>query len=181
MILSLSVAAVIYGGVLLFYCIYQSKRSYIKYLIYLCLPILLCFLIYMAYQRLISIDTATDIRNNLLLYVFGQTYSEMLLGNGMLGVVDELASYMSEGTLWQAGVASLNDNGLWLFIINKIGVLGLIIFILLMWIKTKTRLNRLLLCLLMITKLSFLYFGFIFYIALVLSRSPADDEFTAKN
>ncbi|MEX5485346.1 hypothetical protein IC611_02610 [Proteus mirabilis] len=57
---------------------------------------------------------------------------ELLFGNGMLGVVTAFSEYMKSGNLWKIDVAALNDNGLWLFIIIKIGMVGLLSFMLIM-------------------------------------------------
>ncbi|KJF91575.1 hypothetical protein [Photobacterium leiognathi] len=168
-LLSFSVASIIYGFIVLLIFYRKTNNSYIKYLFFLFLPVLLIFLIYIGLERLGSIDTATSLRSNLLLKVFEQDKLEILFGNGMLGVIPSLSEYMKSGNLWAAGVAALNDNGLWLFIIIKFGIIGLITSIILFFKRVKSYTNRALFLIILLTKVSFLYFGFLFYLMVIIN------------
>jgi hypothetical protein len=167
-VLSLSVASIIYGSFLSLIFISKSKGSYMKYLFYLLLPIAGAILIYLALSRINATESATDLRMNLLLAFSNQNIFEILLGNGMLGVIPSLAEYMSTGYLWKVNVASLNDNGLWLFIAIKLGLVGLISIIVFYFQFNKSTINRSLFITLLLTKLSFLYFSIIIYIFVIL-------------
>lgn len=165
-ILSFSVASMIYGSVLSLYLLVRSKGSYSKYLFYILLPFLLYALFILGESRLNAVSGAVDIRGNLLEHTFTQSVPEVMFGNGMLGVMSSLAEYMKLGNLWGAQVAALNDNGLWLFFVIKIGVIGLILTSLAFFIRVKTRFNRFLFLLILLTKVSMFYFVFILYVGI---------------
>jgi hypothetical protein len=167
MILSLSVASVVYGAALGLYLMLKSRGSYFKYIPFLLLPFIFYGLASLVFLRLDSVGNATDLRSNLIYVVFEQQYFQVLFGNGVLGVVDSLAEYVKAGNLWKAGVVTLNDNGLWLFIIMKFGLLGLIAFSFAFTKRLTTNLNLLLFLIVMLSKVSFLYFIFIFYLSVV--------------
>lgn len=170
-ILSFSVASIAYGVAILLYLMFFYYRSSFKYLLYLALPIIFFCLLVVVESRINSIGSATDIRYGLLLSIFNQNYTEILFGNGILGVPTTLSEYLVSGTLWRAGVASLNDNGLWLFIILKFGVIGLVFLFSLMYRKVNTRLDKFFLMIVFVTKISLLNFTFVFYLLLIMSMS----------
>ncbi|MCD9546749.1 hypothetical protein GLP24_18095 [Photobacterium carnosum] len=167
-ILSFSVASIIYGMLFAFLLFLKSKGTYLKHILSVFLPVIVVFVIYIALSRVNSVDSATSLRNNLFIYFFEQSKLEVLFGNGMLGIIPSLSDYMSSGNLWGAGVAALNDNGLWLFLAIKIGLLGLILAVFLFFKNKKNTINRVIFILILMTKISFMYFGFIFYLFLIL-------------
>lgn len=166
-VLSLSVASMVYGGALGVYLLVRSKGSYYKYIPFLLLPFVVYALFSLANLRLGSVGNATEIRNNLFYIVFEQNVLEILFGNGALGTITSLAQFVIDGNLWKAGVVTLNDNGLWLFIIIKFGVLGLLMFIVFFVMRLKSKLNIVVFIIILLTKASFLYFIFIFYFGTV--------------
>lgn len=169
--MSLSVAAIFYGTLLsLVIFIKQKNSAFFKVIAFQLIPIIILFLFILIDYRLDSLNgSASSIRLNLIKYVFDQSLIELLFGNGMLGVVTAFSEYMKSGNLWKIDVAALNDNGLWLFIIIKVGIVGLLSFIFIMKNKLlNNNFNFSILLILLLTKLSFIYFGFIFYVSLIL-------------
>ena len=172
MVMSLSVAFVIIGLGIGLGLLLNSKKTYLRYLPFLLFPIV-CYALYLvASIRLDSVGNATDLRGNLMLEVFKQPWFSILFGNGLFGVLDSLKHYVQEGTLWKAGVVTLNDNGLWLFLIIKIGFIGLFLTILFFYKKLDNRICFVLFLLVLLTKVSFLYFVFIFYVCVVFFIEP---------
>ncbi|MEZ8688513.1 hypothetical protein AB4186_24775 [Vibrio lentus] len=172
-IFSFSVASIMYGFLILGYLIFYHSKFNLKIIIAFIFPILVWLLFIVVEGRLNAVDNASSIREGLMDVVFNQPKSIVLFGNGMLGVPEPLAPYIREGNLWRAGVASLNDNGLWLFMIMKVGVLGLLSFLSLAIFKLKNKLNIFMFLVLIVTKLSFLYFYYVFYILVIFS---ADED-----
>lgn len=169
--MSLSVAAIFYGFLLSIVLFFKQKNNtFFKIISFQLLPFIILFLSILISYRLYSLNgSASSIRLNLIKYIYDQSLPELLFGNGMLGVVTAFSEYMKSGNLWKIDVAALNDNGLWLFIIIKIGMVGLLSFMLIMKNKLlNDNFNFLIFIILLLTKLSFIYFGFIFYISLIL-------------
>ncbi|WP_156451825.1 hypothetical protein [Photobacterium aquimaris] len=173
-IMSFSVAAIAYGLIIIGYFLLRSKGSYLKYILFLLSPLLVAAVIGIAFERLTSQGgNAQDIRDNLNAMVFAQQLPILIFGNGALGIMPAAAGVMnSTGAIYRLGIASLNDNGMWLFFIIKFGYVGLAIIGSYLFIKTKSTLNRIILFVIFLTKLSFLYFGFIFYFFLVFNNKP---------
>ena len=179
-IMSFSVAAIAYGLIIIGYFLLRSKASYLKYILFLLSPILVAAVVAIAFERLTSQGgSAQDIRDNLNTMVFDQKLPLLIFGNGALGIMPTAAYVLnSGGTLYRLGIASLNDNGMWLFFIIKFGFVGLFAIASYLLFKTKTKLNRIMLLVIFLTKLSFLYFGFVFYFFLLFNNKPVleDDE-----
>lgn len=173
-IMSFSVAAIAYGLIIIGYFLLRSKGSYLKYILFLLSPLLVAAVIGIALERLISQGgNAQDIRDNLNAMVFAQQLPILIFGNGALGIMPAAADVMNTtGAIYRLGIASLNDNGMWLFFIIKFGYVGLAIIGSYLFIKTKSTLNRIILFVIFLTKLSFLYFGFVFYFFLVFNNKP---------
>lgn len=173
-IMSFSVAAIAYGLIIIGYFLLRSKGSYLKYILFLLSPLLVAAVIGIAFERLTSQGgNAQDIRDNLNAMVFAQQLPILIFGNGALGIMPAAAGVMnSTGAIYRLGIASLNDNGMWLFFIIKFGYVGLAIIGSYLFIKTKSTLNRIILFVIFLTKLSFLYFGFVFYFFLVFNNKP---------
>ncbi|WP_157037887.1 hypothetical protein [Photobacterium aquae] len=168
MLLTLSVAAIFYVTVLMFFLFVVKKKGYLSYLILILSPVFILALFYFAEARLNAIGDATDIRGNLFVFVFNQDLLEILFGNGILGVPSTLASFILDRNLWSIGVASINDNGIWLYLIIKFGIIGCFLFVMTCLKVMKTREDKLLFLILMTTKLSVLYFSFLFYLMIIL-------------
>ena len=166
-VLSLSVASIIYGTILGGYLLIKSRNTYYKYLPFLMAPLFISALGYLAFLRLGTVGNATELRNNLTSVVFEQNNIEILFGNGMMGTVNSLAQFVIDGNLWKAGVVTLNDNGLWLFIIIKFGLVGLLVMSQFFLKRLGNQLNILLFLIILVSKVSFLYFIFIFYFCTV--------------
>ncbi|CEO40021.1 hypothetical protein C0W35_03220 [Photobacterium kishitanii] len=177
-ILSFSVAAIIYGLVIIGYFLLKSKASYLKYILFLLSPLFAAAIIAIALQRLTSLGgDAQDIRSNLNAMVFAQQLPILIFGNGALGIMPAAAEVMNNsGNVFKLGIASLNDNGMWLFFIIKFGFVGLAMIMSYLFFKSKSLLNRIMLLVIFLTKLSFLYFGFIFYFFLVFNNKPVLEE-----
>ncbi|OBU18816.1 hypothetical protein AYY19_02840 [Photobacterium aquimaris] len=173
-VMSFSVAAIAYGLIILGYFLLRSKGSYLKYIIYLLSPLLVAAVIGIALERLMSQGgNAQDIRDNLNAMVFAQPLPVLIFGNGALGIMSAAADVMNTtGAIYRLGIASLNDNGMWLFFIIKFGYAGLAVIGGYLFFKTKSTLNRIILFVIFLTKLSFLYFGFVFYFFLVFNNKP---------
>ncbi|MCD9489287.1 hypothetical protein GLP30_02695 [Photobacterium phosphoreum] len=179
-ILSFSVAAIAYGLIVIGYFFLRSKPSYLKYILFILSPVLVAAVISIALDRLTSQGgNAQDIRDNLNTMVFAQQLPILIFGNGALGIMPAAAYVMnSTGAIYQLGIASLNDNGMWLFFIIKFGFFGLVAITSYLFFKTKSTLNRIMLFVILLTKLSFLYFGFVFYFFLIFNNKPVleDDQ-----
>ncbi len=179
-ILSFSVAAIAYGLLIIGYFLLRSKPSYLKYILFILSPVLVAAVVSIALDRLTSQGgNAQDIRDNLNTMVFAQQLPILIFGNGALGIMPAAAYVMnSTGAIYQLGIASLNDNGMWLFFIIKFGFVGLVVITSYLFFKTKSTLNRIMLLVILLTKLSFLYFGFVFYFFLIFNNKPVleDDE-----
>ncbi|WP_146152133.1 hypothetical protein [Photobacterium phosphoreum] len=179
-ILSFSVAAIAYGLIVIGYFFLRSKPSYLKYILFILSPVLVAAVISIALDRLTSQGgNAQDIRDNLNTMVFAQQLPILIFGNGALGIMPAAAYVMnSTGAIYQLGIASLNDNGMWLFFIIKFGFVGLVAITSYLFFKTKSTLNRIMLFVILLTKLSFLYFGFVFYFFLIFNNKPVleDDQ-----
>ncbi|WP_211829151.1 hypothetical protein [Kistimonas asteriae] len=177
--MTLSLAAIAYSSLTLLTIFYfESKGSYKKFLIPI-LSIGVLPALYFIYQ--VRIDstggTAIAIREGLRDYVFNQDFLSLLFGNGVLGYPTEIANQLLEGGLWAIGAAALNDNGIWLFLIMKLGVFGLAIYLWLTntWIRS-TRFY-IINVIILFTKATIFSFTFIFYVLLIyLFRNPEDDH-----
>lgn len=117
---------------------------------------------------------AIGIRFQLIFVVFTQNTLELLMGNGPVGVPSALAYlYKSDSISWaKAGVAAINDNGLWLFIIIKFGLLGLLSFLFYVKYKSSSFICFMCIALLLITKikLTSLLFIFVVFSIVLLAR-----------
>ncbi len=65
---------------------------------------------------------------------------------------------------------------MWLFFIIKFGFWFSCNCVRYLFVKTKTLLNRIMFFVILLTKLSFLYFGFIFYIFLIFNNKVVLDN-----
>ncbi|MDC9596812.1 hypothetical protein [Xenorhabdus anantnagensis] len=167
-ILSLSVAALIYGTFLLLFILYKKNNNFLKIIISLIFPLFLMLITYFALLRLNSLNgIATEIRFNLMNLVFSQDSSSLIFGNGMLGMINDITFYLKNNMLWKIDIASLNDNGLWLFIIIKMGLIGLLLFITYVCKKLKTRTDILFFFILLTTKINLFSFMLIFYFLII--------------
>ncbi|WP_146144491.1 hypothetical protein [Photobacterium iliopiscarium] len=177
-ILSFSVAAIVYGLIIIGYFLLRSKASYLKYILFLLSPLLVAAIAAIAIQRLTSLGgDAQDIRSNLNDMVFSQQLPVLIFGNGALGIMSAAAHVMNTtGAIFRLGIASLNDNGMWLFFIIKFGFFGLATITAYLFFKSKSLLNRIMFLVIFLTKLSFLYFGFIFYLFLVFNNKAVLEE-----
>ncbi|WP_146145241.1 hypothetical protein [Photobacterium kishitanii] len=177
-ILSFSVAAIGYGSIIILYFLLKSKASYLKYIIFLLSPLAVAIIAGIAIERLNSLGgDAQDIRANLNAMVFAQQLPILIFGNGALGIMPAAADVMNTtGAVFRLGIASFNDNGMWLFFIIKFGFFGLAVIGSYLFVKTKTLLNRIMFFVILLTKLSFLYFGFIFYIFLIFNNKVVLDN-----
>ncbi|HBC3465960.1 TPA: hypothetical protein KDY59_000641 [Vibrio parahaemolyticus] len=164
MLLSLSAAAIIYGGLVALYLVFTRGKPIFKTLFLLGTPFLIAIFTFFIFTRLNAVSDASSIRMNLIITVFTQPIDVILFGNGILGVPDALAEYIINNNLFKAGVSSLNDNGLWLFIIIKFGVVGLLLLVLLVFRSNIKPISKFMFVCLLITKLSFLYFSFFYYL-----------------
>lgn len=171
-ILSFSVAAIGYGSIIILYFLLKSKGSYLKYILFLLSPLVVAIIAGIAIQRLTSLGgDAQDIRSNLNTMVFTQPLPILIFGNGSLGIMPAAADVMNTtGAIFRLGIASLNDNGIWLFFIIKFGFVGLFTILSYLFLKTKTLLNRIMLVVIFLTKLSFIYFAFVFYFFLIFNN-----------
>ncbi|WP_455814387.1 hypothetical protein [Pseudomonas graminis] len=165
-VITLSLAAIVYG-LMFFLVLFQFSKIKIrtKLLCYTVFSFLPFIFISIFDARLNALNgSGESLRYNLLNYVFSQDLGTILLGNGVMGLPDEVAALSNTNDLWRLGFAALNDNGLWLFLIIKVGLLGLfsVIFAVMCLVKDMT--SKMLFLVLMLTKINFLSFTFIFYI-----------------
>ncbi|OKP08191.1 hypothetical protein [Xenorhabdus thuongxuanensis] len=180
-ILSLSVAALIYGTFLLLFFLYKKNSNILKIITSLILPFFIILITYFALLRLNSLDgTATEIRFNLINLIFSQDAFSLIFGNGMLGMMNEITINLKNDTLWKLNIASLNDNGLWLFIIIKMGLIGLILFIICIYKKLKTKTDILFFYVILLTKINLFSFMLIFYLLIIylLNLDSSKKEYT---
>ncbi|HAJ6910566.1 TPA: hypothetical protein HND16_22825 [Escherichia coli] len=104
-----------------------------------------------------------SLRENLNKLVFSQDPLTLLFGNGLLGLPAEVSDLNSGAELWRLGIAALNDNGLWLFFIIKVGLVGLFILIIIMLLITRKKIDFIVFVILLLTKVTFFSFIFVFY------------------
>lgn len=170
-IFTFSIAAIFNGVLISALYFLRNKNGYEKKIVIL-FPVLAFFpvvysLLYEIIEKRISYTngTAISIRENLVNVVFDQSWSEVLLGSGLLGYPTDIAHYLQQGTLWEVNLPALNDNGMWLFIIIKFGVLGLF-FLIIFFKKIQNDIGIFIITLIVfLTKISILNFIFILLIS----------------
>ncbi|MEN0679041.1 hypothetical protein [Plesiomonas shigelloides] len=174
-ILSLSIASIIYCSLLLLVLFLKKKeitpnRILMTTITFTLLPIAAYFIIDIITSRISYTDgSAIYLRENLFDIVFiKQTLSEILIGNGLLGYPTIIANFLNQGGLWQAQLAALNDNGIWLFIIMKFGLIGLLAITFVLFRNTNNISSFLVLSLVLFTKISIMNYTFILFSTIIL-------------
>lgn len=161
---TLSLAAMVYATLFLIVLYYtSSSKKYNKIIltfVFMLLPILFS---YIFSARLSALNgSGESLRANLNDLVFNQGIIDILFGNGIYGLPDKVANLRTGSDLWRLGIAALNDNGLWLFLIIKIGLVGLIITIFVFCSLLRRPRDCILFFILLMTKISFFSFTFVF-------------------
>lgn len=175
--MSLSLAALIYGSLFLVAIVlFSSSITLIKKTQFLILFSITPFLFYMIFQaRLDALGgSGESLRQNLNNLVFAQDWLTLFFGNGLLGLPNEVSHLTTGAELWRLGIAALNDNGLWLFFIIKIGYVGLFMVVFFAYILTPKKIDFFIFIVLLLTKITFLSFIFIFYIFILAENSKRE-------
>lgn len=164
--LSLSLAAIVYGAMFLLLALLCSGSiKLIKKIQFVLLLLPAPFVFYEIFKaRLEALGgSGESLRENLNKLVFSQDPLTLLFGNGLLGLPAEVSDLNSGAELWRLGIAALNDNGLWLFFIIKVGLVGLFILIIIMLLITRKKIDFIVFGILLLTKVTFFSFIFVFY------------------
>lgn len=169
-VITLSIASMFYGFLvaLLFFIVSRTnwkKKIILSFLSVLAIFSSVGFIIEIISRRIeYTAGTSISIRKNLFdIVINNQTVPEVLFGNGILGYPTEIVNALNSGTLWSSNIAALNDNGIWLFIIMKFGVVGLFAFLLYFKRHAKNLPIFFALSTSLLTKVSILNFTFIFF------------------
>ncbi|MFH6840058.1 hypothetical protein [Providencia sp. 2024EL-00732] len=113
---------------------------------------------------------AIGIRQNLNNALLEQPLSDLLFGNGPVGVPLSLEYlYLSNALSWtKNGFAAINDNGLMIFIIMKFGVIGMLFLILIIYKNIRIATYTLVCLLPFATKIKLTSLTFIFFIFVII-------------
>ena len=173
-----SIAAIIYASIYFITLYLKSnhksyKKIFINIIFVILSPLVLYFISINYQERMIATEgTASEIRSNLNDAVLvSQSGNELMFGNGLLGLPDILAKAISNRSFWKDKIAAVNDNGTWLFIIMKFGVVGLLLLILFFYKISADIFQFLMLSNILLTKISFLQIEFIFFIFVLIVYS----------
>ncbi|MEF1220653.1 hypothetical protein REH76_23270, partial [Photobacterium damselae] len=166
-----SLAAIFYGFIYFFVLFLKNnklsyKKIFFTFIIVLTLPLLIS-LASTSYEKRMSVtgDTASEIRSNLnKVVLINQSNSEIVFGNGLLGLPNELADILKSNSFWSNKIAAVNDNGIWLFIIMKIGMLGLIALLIFFYKISNNFLQFIMLSNILLTKMSLFHVEFMLFI-----------------
>lgn len=130
-VLSFSAAAFAYASIALLVVALTSmyRKKAIPYLIVFFCLVLPVALQYLEVRSAAGSRELGDLRIALIEIVFSQDMQALLFGNGLLGIPSVLADIQESSILASYNVAAINDAGLWLFIIMKLGVIGFMLLI----------------------------------------------------
>lgn len=177
---SLSFASIIYGGLFLLIINLRGSRA-LKYL-----PLILFFIVVMSPTMVDMLEARTSgdydaigLRAGLFQVIMSQSYTEILWGSGPIGVPNEIEFLVNNANVSWAknGLPALNDNGLFIFIIMKFGVLGCILLLIYMKKHLHDVSVFLLHTIILMTKIKYTSAIFIIYIILLsLRKSMKDNE-----
>lgn len=177
---SLSFASIAYGALFLLIINLRGSRA-LKYL-----PLILILIIFISPLVIDMLEARTSgdydaigLRAGLLEVIFSQSITEILFGNGPVGVPKEIEYLVNNpGLSWtKNGLPALNDNGLFIFIIMKFGVLGCILLLFYMKKYLHDIGEFLLHSIILMTKIKYTSAIFIMYIILLsLRKSMKDNE-----
>lgn len=177
--LTLSFAAIAVTS-LFFIVINLKELGKTKTLIAFILFAVLLPLAFLAYDARVSGDyDATGIRFNLFDTLINQSWSDIIFGNGPAGVPDSLSFlYESDTISWSKnGFAAINDLGVWFYVFLKFGLIGLFLFCIFLFIKTKNLTQFLAVACIFITKIkltSMLFWFLIFVISIFFNRKTSE-------
>nr|WP_208852792.1 hypothetical protein [Mixta theicola] len=163
-IATFSLAAMIYAALFIIVLYYASNaKMYNKVIVSFTFTLIPVVFSYVFSARLSALNGSGEtLRANLNKLVFNQNVIDIVFGNGLYGLPEKVANLRTGSDLWRLGIAALNDNGLWLFLILKVGLVGLIITILIFFTLLRQPRDRVLFLILLMTKISFLSFTFVF-------------------
>ena len=105
-----------------------------------------------------------SLRKELVQITLSQDILSLIFGNGILGLPDNLANLLRYYSMRDLRLAAVNDGGLWLFIIMKLGVLGLLFLIFLASRRFTGIKERIIFSTALLTKISLFNFVFIFFV-----------------
>ncbi|MFA0182683.1 hypothetical protein OAW_01825 [Vibrio cyclitrophicus ZF170] len=166
LVLSLSFASI--GVVLLFLIAINIKfNRFYKYLplIMILLLVSMPFIYDLLSMRSSGNYDAVGIRAELVNRVFGQSFLEVLFGNGPAGIPSSLADLYSSSLSWtKEGVAALNDGGLGLLIVMQYGLITLLFFVVYIGYNSNSINKTICFSLILVTKIKIAGLVFIFIV-----------------
>ncbi|MGT3786569.1 hypothetical protein ACVTD6_12505 [Vibrio cholerae] len=177
---SLSFASIIYGVLFILIINLRGSRA-LKYLplILFLIVIISPMIVDMLEARTSGDYDAIGLRAGLFQVFMSQSYTEILLGNGPIGVPNEIEFLVNNANVSWAknGLPALNDNGLFMFIIMKFGFLGCLLLLFYMKKHLHDIGEFLLHSIILMTKIKYTSAIFIIYIILLsLRKSIKDNE-----